>query len=102
MGEVVVRSLGISIPGPVLGMLFLFILLLILGEVPNGLGRTADGLLRAMALLFVPAGAGVMTHFQLLREALMPLSAALVVSTTMTIIVTALMMRWLSRAGPDE
>ncbi|SEQ47631.1 CidA/LrgA family protein [Thalassovita taeanensis] len=101
MGELVVGTLSISIPGPVLGMLFLFILLLMMGELPKSLGQTADGLLRAMSLLFVPAGTGVMMHFKLLGEALVPLSAALVVSTVLTIIVTALMMRWLNRAGSD-
>jgi holin-like protein len=101
IGELVVGTFTIPIPGPVVGMLLLFIVLLLKGEVPKSLGQTADGLLRAMSLLFVPAGTGVMMHFQLLGEALLPLSAALVVSTVMTIIVTALMMRWLNRAGAD-
>jgi holin-like protein len=101
-GELVVGTLSISIPGPVLGMSFLFGLLLLRGELPKGLGETADGLLRAMSLLFVPAGAGVMMHFQLLGSALLPLGAALVVSTAMTIVVTALLMRWLSKGDPDE
>ncbi|HEY9040012.1 MAG TPA: CidA/LrgA family protein [Roseovarius sp.] len=101
MGELVVVALGISIPGPVVGMLLLFILLLVRGGIPKGLGQTADGLLNAMALLFVPAGAGVMMHFQLMGAAFLPLSTALVVSTVMTIVVTALMMRWLNPAGSD-
>ena len=102
IGELIVGMLGIAIPGPVVGMLVLFSLLIMRGKIPEGLGKTADGLLRAMSLLFVPAGAGVMMHFKLLGEALLPLSAALIVSTSMTIIVTALMMRWLNRAGTDE
>ncbi|WP_435988109.1 CidA/LrgA family protein [Sulfitobacter sp. SH22] len=102
VGELIVGTLSISIPGPVLGMLILFLLLLIRGDLPAGLGQTADGLLRAMSLLFVPAGTGVMMHFKLLGEALLPLGAALVVSTAMTITVTALMMRWLKKAEADE
>ncbi len=102
IGEVVVGMLDIPIPGPVVGMSILFIILLVRGRIPKGLGQTADGLLNAMSLLFVPAGAGVMMHFQLLSEALLPLGAALVVSTSATIIVTALMMRWLNRAGRHE
>jgi len=101
VGELIVGALSLPIPGPVLGMLLLFVLLLMWGEVPKNLGHTADGLLRAMSLLFVPAGTGVMMHFQLLGEALVPLSAALVVSTIMTIVVTALMMRWLGKGGED-
>ncbi len=101
VGEIVVHALSVSIPGPVLGMVLLFVLLLMRGKLPQGLGQTADGLLRGMALLFVPAGTGVMMHCRLLGEALMPLSVALVISTALTIIVTALMMRWLNRPGRD-
>lgn len=101
-GELVVGLLGIAVPGPVVGMLLLFLLLLIRGRIPDGLARTADGLLNSMSLLFVPAGAGVMMHFQLVGQALMPLSAALIISTSMTIIVTALMMRWLNRSRAHD
>ncbi|MFP7569332.1 CidA/LrgA family protein [Marivita sp. S2033] len=102
VGEFVVRTLSVSVPGPVVGMALLFILLLVRGRAPEGLTQTADGLLRAMALLFVPAGTGVMMHFRLLGDAVVPLGAALVVSTALTIIVTALMMRWLSGFGSSE
>lgn len=101
-GELIVGALSISVPGPVVGMSLLFLLLLLKGAVPEGLGQTADGLLRAMSLLFVPAGTGVIMHFQLLGQAFLPLSAALLVSTLATISVTALMMRWLNGAEPDE
>ncbi len=101
-GEVIVGFLGLPVPGPVLGMVLLFLLLLWRGEVPEALDQTANGLLRGMSLLFVPAGAGVMLHFQLLGEALLPLSAALIVSTLATIAVTALMMGWLSKKGDRD
>lgn len=101
-GEILVGLIGLPIPGPVLGMLILFLFLLWRGRVPDGLDRTATGLLRGMSLLFVPAGAGVMLHFQLLGEALLPLSVALVVSTLATIAVTALMMGWLGKNDGGE
>lgn len=100
-GEFLVGALALPVPGPVLGMVLLFVLLLIRGEVPRDLGQTADRLLGAMSLLFVPAGAGIMMHFQLLGTALVPLGAALIVSTLATIAVTALMMRWLGKAERD-
>lgn len=102
LGELIAGTLSLSVPGPVIGMVLLLVLLLIRGDVPTKLGETADGLLRAMSLLFVPAGAGVMMHFRLLGEALLPLSAALVISTASTIIVTALMMRWMNKAPDNE
>ena len=98
-GEFLAGALALAVPGPVLGMALLFVLLLVRGEVPDALDQTAEGLLRAMSLLFVPAGTGIMMHFRLLGDALVPLSAALVVSTLATIAVTALMMRWLGKAN---
>jgi len=101
VGELVVGALNIPIPGPVVGMLLLLAVLFVKGNVTRTLETTTDGLLRAMSLLFVPAGTGVMMHFQLLGEALVPLSIAVVVSTTVTIVVTALMMRWLDKGRSD-
>ncbi|MEW9919662.1 CidA/LrgA family protein [Marimonas sp. MJW-29] len=98
-GEVIVGTLSLPIPGPVLGMVLLFLLLLARGEVPEALDQVSTGLLRSMSLLFVPAGTGVILHFKLLGEALLPLGLSLVVSTIATIAVTALLMRWLGRGG---
>lgn len=100
-GELAAGMLGLPVPGPVLGMALLFAYLAVRGHVPQGLGQTAGGLLRAMSLLFVPAGAGIMMHFSLLGASLVPLGLSLVVSTLATIVVTGLMMRWLAKAAPD-
>lgn len=101
VGETLVTVLSLPVPGPVLGMVALFLFLLARGRVPEGLGQTADGLLRALSLLFVPAGTGVILHIELLSRSLLPLSLAIVISTGVTIVVTALMMRWLARAESD-
>lgn len=100
-GELLVGALGAPVPGPVLGMLLLFAILLVKGDIPEPLTKTAQGLLGSMSLLFVPAGTGVVVHFQLLGQALLPLGLSLVVSTLATIVVTALLMRWLSREKTD-
>ena len=101
-GELAVGALGWPVPGPVLGMVLLFGILLVMGRVPDALERTATGLLQSMSLLFVPAGAGVMLHFQLLGDAAVSLVLALVVSTLATIAVTALLMQWLGRGGTGQ
>lgn len=93
IGELIVLYLEAPIPGPVLGMLLLFLGLLIRGEVPEALSQTANGLLEQLSLLFVPAGVGVMSHLTLLGNQWLPLSASLVVSTLLTIAVTGLLMQ---------
>ncbi|MCB1491528.1 MAG: CidA/LrgA family protein [Rhodobiaceae bacterium] len=103
-GELTTRALSIPVPGPVLGMVLLFLFLLWRGAVPDTLAATADGLLRHLSLLFVPAGVGVMLHARLLGEDWLAIGVALVVSTVLTIAVTAMMMAWLTRndAGDRE
>lgn len=94
-GELTVSSLGLPLPGPVLGMVLLFAGLLINKGIPEDLALAADGLLSNMSLLFVPAGAGVMLHAKLMRQEWLPISVAVILSTLVTIAVTALMMTWL-------
>ncbi len=96
-GEAAAKALHLPVPGPVLGMAFLFAGLVWKGRVPEGLGKVADALLSNLSLLFVPAGVGVMLHFKLLAGEWLPLSAALIVSTLLTIGVTASLMVFLSR-----
>ncbi len=96
-GEAFVAYTHVPIPGPVCGMALLFGALVWNGRVPKDLGKTADGLLSNLSLLFVPAGAGVMLHFKLLAGDWLPLGAALVASTLLTIAVTAWLMARLSR-----
>lgn len=94
-GEVVARGLGLPVPGPVLGMVFLFAALALAGGPSPDLQRTGQGLLQHLSLLFVPAGTGVMLHLGRVADEWLPLTAALVVSTAATLAVTALTLRLL-------
>jgi len=103
IGEFFVTWTGLPVPGPVCGMVLLFIGLLIKGGIPDDLSMVADTLLRHLSLLFVPAGVGVLLHVGLLEEDWLPVSAALIVSTLLTIAVTAFVMAWLSKkTTPQE
>lgn len=97
IGEFAVTTIGVPFPGPVVGMVLLFIFLLIRGAVPEQLGQVSGALLNNLSLLFVPAGVGVMAHFEILGADAWPLSIALIVSTLLTIAVTALVMAWLNK-----
>jgi holin-like protein len=91
-GEVVTRLLGLPVPGPVVGMVILFLGLALRGRVPEELERVGAGLLSHLSLLFVPAGVGVMIHLPLIAEEWLPISAALILSTLATIALTGLVM----------
>ncbi|OGR31261.1 MAG: murein hydrolase regulator LrgA [Desulfuromonadales bacterium GWC2_61_20] len=81
IGEGLSTSLDLPIPGSVVGMGFL-LLALGLGIVRvEWLKAAAELLLSHMALFFVPAGVGVMVHFDLIAREWLPIVLATVVST---------------------
>ncbi len=98
IGEIVVRSLGLPLPGPVLGLGLLVAFLAIRTALtgrdespsdPTPIGRAADGLLSVLSLLFVPAGVGLFQHLGLLKTNGLALAATLIVSTAVALAVTA-------------
>lgn len=101
LGEVLVRLLGLPVPGPVVGMLLLFVALRAKGRAPAAIDGAATGLLQHLSLLFVPAGVGVMLHFGRLADEWAALVVALVASTLLAVGATALTMRALLRRTDD-
>ena len=107
VGEFAVTGSNLPVPGPVAGMILLFLFLVIRGEVPDELASVTNTLLNNLSLLFVPAGVGVMAHFRLFGADVIPLSVALILSTVLTILVTASVMTLINRrtlksgAAPD-
>ena len=103
VGEVARSSLDLPIPGPVIGMFLLAGILAVRKEkpgtqaIPEVLGRTADGLIRHMGLLFVPAGVGIVAEAGLLRKEWLPIAAGLIGSTVLSLVVTGLVMHWIAR-----
>ncbi len=88
-GEILVRTLHLPVPGPVLGMVLLFAALVLRGrEAPAALGATADALLGNLGLLFVPAGVGVMLYLPLLARDWAPLSLGVLAGTLAAIAFT--------------
>ena len=92
MGEVVVQLSGLPIPGPVVGMVLLFIGLRWSESLPDALRTTAETLLSHLSLLFIPAGVGIVRYGALLAEEWLAVTVALVLSTLITVAVTALVM----------
>ncbi|WP_417567487.1 CidA/LrgA family protein [Marinobacter sp.] len=108
VGEITVRLLGLPIPGPVLGMVMLFITLMIRGRTPESVDQASSALLSHLSLLFVPAGVGMIAHFGRIADEWVPITLALLLSTVITMVATALIMqvttRWFTKplAGKGE
>jgi holin-like protein len=99
VGEAAALYFTLPVPGPVIGLAILFAALVVRGRAPAGLADAANGLLRHLSLLFVPAGVGVMVHLGRIGTEWLPIAAALAGSTVITIAVTALVMQSLMKAG---
>ena len=97
VGEAISHAFDLPVPGPVIGFALLLVALVIRGGATEELKTAATGILQHFALLFVPACVGVMVHLARLRDEWLPIVAAILVSTVLTIACTALAMTWLMR-----
>ena len=71
----------IPIPGSVLGMVFLAAALKLGMLRLEAVQAAADALVENLSLLFIPAGVGLMAHFELLRQSWVALLVAWLGST---------------------
>ena len=102
VGEFVVRLLGVPVPGPVVGMVVLLVLLRLREpSKDSGVVRVAEGLLRHLQLLFVPAGVGVVQYLSVIGASAVPLVVGLLVSwfaaLASTVAVTLLLLKAVRR-----
>jgi putative effector of murein hydrolase LrgA (UPF0299 family) len=96
-GEIVVRFLALSMPGPVVGLMLLLALLLardrfkMIARGPlrgGGVEDTSRGLLAHLSLLFVPAGVGIVEKLDLVAAHGIAFVAVLAISVVVTLLVT--------------
>lgn len=97
IGEGMVRSMAVPVPGPVIGMALLFAVLILRdrfsllarGPLRDGaVEGTAKGMLAHLSLLFVPAGVGVVQNLDLLAQRGVAIAVVLAASVVVTLLVT--------------
>ncbi len=97
-GELMVRTLEVPVPGPVVGMVLMLVLLQVRRpRSDSGLVTVPGTFLRYLPLLYVPAGVGVVAYLSRLEEDWVPVAGGLVVSWLAGLVaaaaVTALLLR---------
>lgn len=98
VGEIITNVTGLPIPGPVIGMVLLFCALVFCPkQLPDDIEATGGFLLRYLALLFVPAGVGIITHLDVLARFWAPIAGAVTIGTVVTIAVTGGVMQFMNR-----
>jgi Putative effector of murein hydrolase LrgA len=95
-GEAAVYTLSLPIPGAVLGMALLFVYL-VYRQGDEALDTFTAPFLRHLSLLFIPAAVGIMAHLDRITEEWLAIAAALVASTIVAVVVTAVSLRLLKR-----
>ena len=89
-GEILTRSLGLPVPGPVLGMVALTIAFSLSPPLREAMRPVAQGILGHLSLLFVPAGVGVVGNLTVLSGMATGLALAIIASTALAIAAGAL------------
>ena len=99
MGEFIQKFFKFSIPGPVIGLIFLLSVLLIIKKInkkneafDTNLVISAENLLSYLPLLFIPVGVGVVMHLSLLEENLVSVLLVIVFGTLLTLALTGYVM----------
>ena len=96
-GEITVRICGFPLPGPMVGLAFMLFDFWANRRLDPDVAHIFDGVSKHLAILFVPAGAGVVAHGAFLKEGLPVILVAIVLGTIATMLVTATMFSWLNR-----
>jgi holin-like protein len=92
IGGSIVFSSGLPLPGPVVGLILLFVAMQLCKMTNLGLfaeaEKAADGFLANLGLLFVPAGVGVVALWSELRSQAGILLVILIISAVLTLATT--------------
>ncbi|OEC44130.1 murein hydrolase transporter LrgA [Pseudomonas sp. 1D4] len=91
------------LPGPIIGLVLLFVFLVVRGEVGEPLTVASGALLRYLPLLLVPPAVGVMVYAQAIWEDAWAVVGALALSAFFTLLFVGwLMQRLIDRRDSGE
>ncbi|GJD97710.1 CidA/LrgA family protein [Methylobacterium iners] len=103
-GEFLHRVVHVPLSGPLLGMALLFLALVLWRGPSAHLQSTTRPLLANLALLFVPAGVGIIGHLDLLQRHWLPILVATTGGAAASLLATAgtmLLVERLIRPAPE-
>ncbi len=81
------------LPGPIIGLVLLFVFLIIRGGVSAPLNEAATSLLRYLPLLLIPPAVGVMAHVASIQADLWAIIGALVISLMVSVVFAGWLMQ---------
>ncbi|MFW8592284.1 CidA/LrgA family protein [Glaciecola sp. 2405UD65-10] len=96
--QIILEYFNISLPGAILGIFVLLVALVLFRRVPNSIELASKPLLTYMSLFFVPAIVAIVNYTQLILQFPWALFLAIVVSTLLSLGLTALIAQKLMHA----
>ena len=103
LGAIVQNIFNLPIPATVLGLIFLFVALYTKIVKIEMIEDICNTLISHMAFLFLPAGVGLMTSFNLIKGNVVAFAVIILVSTAVVWIVTAYVVKFLRKVcSKDE
>lgn len=99
IGESIVQVSGLPVPGAIIGLILLYAILMLRGQIPDEMSRTSGFLLQNLGVLFVPAGVGVIAYLPMIATQWWIILLVLLVSVCATIAITGLVVTRLSPRG---
>lgn len=99
LGEIISRMLSLAIPGPVIGMLILFILLYFKFIKISSIQLFSDLLLSNLAFFFIPPGVGLISAMDTLAGNWLKLMSVIIITTILTIACTGWTVDYVIKRG---
>lgn len=93
LGTVLNVLLVPMLPGPIIGLLLLFVALLLRGRASESLQLAASSLLRYLPLLLVPPAVGVMVYTEAILQDFWAIIGVLVISLLISLVFTGWLMQ---------
>ena len=97
LGNICEVFFHLPVPGTVVGMFLLLIALICFDKLAQYVRPIALGLISYLAVLFVPAGVGIILHVDRIKSEAVAIGVSLVLSTVLAIGVTSLVIKYSSR-----
>lgn len=97
IGEVLKELLPFPVPASIYGMLIMFIALCTGVIELSKVSDTGDFLIEIMPVMFIPAGAGLLDSWGVLKPVLLPISVITVISTVIVMAVSGRVTQFVAR-----
>lgn len=88
IGEIISKALSLPIPGNILGMLILLLLLCTKVIKIDQIESISNFFLDHLAFFFIPAGVGLLTSFNLIKDSLLSILIICIITTSIVLVVT--------------